>query len=218
MLRTSFIEPNHFSRALELFPNDPDVLFLAASAHENFAGVRTQSAMRALRAPSDVSFDVRDEGAELRLAEQLYRRALERNPKLIEARIRLGRVLGLRGRHEEAIEQLKQGQTASEPLLQFYVHLFLGAEFESLGNVPDARRSYERAAGLQPTAQSPLFGLSRVADQAGDRTTARELVGRVLKLSDLEREDPWWDYEVAQARRVDTLLAQLRQQIESLPS
>lgn len=220
MLRTRFLEMNQFSRALELFPNDPDVLFLAASAHETNAGVRTQSVMRSLKAPRDVTFDVQDEGGELRRAEQLYKRALERNPTLIEARIRLGRVLALRGRHQEAIAQLKQGQTASEPVLQFYAHLFLGGEFEALGNGPEARQSYERAATIQPTAQSPLFGLSRVADQAGDRATARELIARVLKLpaNDLERADPWWIYDVFQARRVDGLLAQLRQQIERLPS
>ncbi len=220
MLRTRFIELNHFSRALELFPGDPDVLFLAASAHESNAGVRTQSVMRALKAPRDVTFDVQDAGTELRLAEQLYKRALERNPAFIEARIRLGRVLALRGRHEEAIEQLKQGQSATEPVLQFYAHLFLGGEFEAVGNGPEARRSYERAVAIQPRAQSPLLGLSRVADQAGDRAAARQMIARVLELpaDDVERADPWWIYDLVQARRVDGLLAQLRQHIESLPS
>jgi hypothetical protein len=219
MLRTRLIEPSQFSRALELFPADPDVLFLAASAHESFAGVRTQAAMRSLKAPRDVTFDVQDEGAELRRAEQLYRRALERNPKLVEARIRLGRVLALRGRHGEAIEQLRQGQSATEAVLQYYAHLFLGGEFEALGNGVEARQSYERAAALQPTAQSPLFGLSRLADQAGDRAVARETIARVLKLppNDYERADPWWVYEIVQARAVDGLLANLRQRIERSP-
>jgi hypothetical protein len=219
MLRTRFIEVSHFIRALELFPDDPDVLFLAASAHESFAGVRTQSVMRSLKAPRDVIFDVKDEGTELRLAEQLYKRALERNPALTEARIRLGRVLALRGRHDEAIEQLKQGQTASEPVLRFYAHLFLGGVFEALGNGPEARRSYERAVAIQPTAQSALFGLSRVADQAGDKAAAREIVARVLRLpaSGFERADPWWVYEVVQARGVDGLLADVRQRIATVP-
>jgi tetratricopeptide (TPR) repeat protein len=166
-----------------------------------------------------VSFGVLEEGAELRLAEQLYKRALERDPTLVEARIRLGRVLGLRRRHKEAVEQLQQGQSADEPLLQFYAHLFLGGEFEALGNGADARQSYERAAELQPTAPSPLFGLSRVADQAGDRGAARDLIARVLMLpaDDVDRADPWWVYEFAQARGVDALLDDLRQRIAALP-
>jgi tetratricopeptide (TPR) repeat protein len=219
MLRTQFIELEQFSRALRLFPNDPDVLFFVASVHENLAGVRTQSVMRSMKGPRDINFDVQEEGAELRLAEQLYKRTLERKPTLIEARIRLGRVLGLRGRHEEAIELLRQGRTAAEPLLQFYAHLFLAGEFEALGNGAEARQAYERAAELAPTAQSPLLGLSRLADQTGDRTAAREFIRRLLDLPDLDRDraDPWWVYEVVQARAVDGLLHDLRQRIAALP-
>ena len=219
MLRTRFIEVDHFSRALDLFPNDPDVLFFVASEHENFAGTRTQSVMRSMRGPRDVKFDIQEEGAELRLAEQLYKRALERNPRLIEARIRLGRVLGLRGRHEEAVAQLRQAEPVEEPILQFYVHLFLGGEFEALGNGVEARRSYERAKATAPTAQSPLLGLSRLAEEAGDRAAARELIARVLELPRVEpeRADRWWIYEIVQARAVDEIVADLRQRVAGLP-
>jgi tetratricopeptide (TPR) repeat protein len=212
MSRMRRIDLSHFNRALELFPNDPDVLFFAAAVHENSAGVRTQAVMRSLKVPRDVTFVVQSEEAEMRRAEQLYKRALERNPQLVEARIRLGRVLGLRGRHEEAVGQLRQGLSTTEPLLQFYANLFLGGEFEALGNGTEARRSYERAVALHPTAQSPLFGLSRVADQAGDRVAAREAIGRVLMLppDDMERADPWWVYDAVHARAVDRLLEELR--------
>jgi hypothetical protein len=218
MLRRRLIDITQFSRARELFPNDPEVLFFVASVHEYFAGVRTQSVMRAMNT-RDVKFDVLEEDAELRLAEQLYKRALERQPALTEARIRLGRVLGLRGRHQEAVAQLREGQAVGEPLLQFYVHLFLGREFEALGNGPEARQSYERAVALAPTAQSPLLGLSRVADQAGDRVAARAAIARVLELPihDQERADPWWVYEVVPARGVDGLLADVRERIAALP-
>ena len=213
MTRVRNIETAHFVRALELFPNDPELLFFAASAHEAFAGARTQGVMRSLKVPRDVTFAVLDEDGELRQAEQLYKRALERKPNYLEARIRLGRVLGLRGRHKEAVEQLRQGQVAQEPVLRYYAHLFLGAEFEALGNGAEARQSYERAAALAPAAQSPLFGLSRVADQAGDRAAAREAIDRVLKLprDDFELADPWWVYEVAQSREIDRLLDDVRE-------
>jgi tetratricopeptide (TPR) repeat protein len=219
MLRTRFIEVSQFIRALELFPDDPEVLFLVASMHEYFAGARTQSVMRTMKAPRGVDFGIQEESTELRLAEQLYKRALERHPKMTEARVRVGRVLGLRGRHEEAVAQLRQGLGAEEPVLQYYAHLFLGGEFEALGNGADARQSYERAATLVPTAQSPLLGLSRLADQAGDRAAARALIAQVMKLPvhDQERADPWWVYEVFPARAVDGLLADVRQRIAKLP-
>lgn len=220
MMRMRLIEIGHFSRALELFPEDPEVLFLGAAAHDYFAGVRTQAVMRALKAPREVSssFGVMEEGAELRLAEQLYKRVLEREPTLHEARIRLGRVVGLRGRHKEAVEQLRLGLATSEPLLTFYVHLFLGSEFEALGNGTEARQSYERAAALQPTAQSPLLGLSRLAEQAGDRAAAQRLVAQLIKLpSNEERTDPWWVYEIVPARALDALVTDLRQRVAALP-
>jgi hypothetical protein len=211
------IELNHYLRAIELFPDDPEILMSAAAIHESFAGVRTQSAIRKANIPRDVDLGVRTEGQELRLSEQLYKRALEADPKLLEARIRLGRVLGLRGRHEDAVEQLRQGVSAAEPLLQYYAHLFLAAELEGLGNGEGARQSYQRAAALFPTAQSPLLGLSRVASQLGDVDGARDAIGRVLKLpADEEREDPWWAYEIAFARTVNELLADLREAMSSV--
>jgi hypothetical protein len=213
-------DPSQFARALELFPDDPDILFFAAAAHEAFAGVRIQSVMQSMSIPREITFDVQSQGAELRRAEQLYKRALERNPHLVEARIRLGRVLGLRGRHDEAIAQLKQGLPATDPVLVYYANLFLGGEFAAIGNVAEARRSYERAVAIQPLAQSPLFGLSRVADQAGDRAAALQIVARMMKLPQNERErsDPWWVYEIVQARGVDGLLADVRQRIATLPT
>ena len=144
MMRIRRIELSHFNRALELFPNDPEVLFFNASVHEFFAGVRMQSVMRSMNGQRAVAFDVDNEGAELWRAERLYQRVLERNPVFTEASIRLGRVLGLRGRHDEAVEQLQQGLSAVEPVLQDDANLFLGGEFEALGNGEEARRSYER--------------------------------------------------------------------------
>jgi Flp pilus assembly protein TadD len=49
-----------------------------------------------------------DVGAELGKAERLFRQSLELNPKQVEARIRLGHVLGRRGRHQEAIVELRR--------------------------------------------------------------------------------------------------------------
>ena len=212
MAFTRNVEPAHFDRAIELFPDDAEVLMLAAAAHESFAGSRTQSAIRTAKIPRDVTLGVETEGSELRRSEQLYKRALKADPALVEARIRLGRVLGLRGRHEEAVAQLQQGLSATETLLQYYAHLFLAAELDALGKWEDARRSYQRAAALYPTAQSPLLGLSRVASQLGDREAAREAIGRVLKLpaDEEDRVDPWWSYEFAHARLVDALIEDLR--------
>ena len=157
MSRTRFNESAHFERALELFRDDPEVLFAAGAVHETFAGVRTQATLRSMNVPRGVTFDVQSESAELRRAEQLYKRALERNPSMVEARIRLGRVLGLRGRHEEAVEQLRQGQSAGEPLAAGTTRTCsLPLSTEALGNGREARQSYEQAIAVAPMAQSRM--------------------------------------------------------------
>ena len=118
-------------------------------------------------------------------------------------------------------EQLKQYEKERVVIVEFdNVHKALAAHdspdyqtaLKALGNGAEARQSYERAAALAPAAQSPLFGLSRVADQAGDRAAAREAIARVLKLprDDFELADPWWVYEVAQSREIDRLLDDVR--------
>jgi tetratricopeptide (TPR) repeat protein len=206
------LDPVHFERELELFPKDPDVLFFAGALHETFASPRIQAALRQMKVPRGVTFDVQSEGAEFRLAEQLYRRALEANPGMVEARIRLGRVLGKRGRQLEALEQLRQAiSKTTEPVLQYYCGLFLGAAAEALGHEDEARRSYQRAASLYPMAQSPMLALSRLAAQSGNREAAREGIGQVLTMpaeQDL-RNDPWWTYDVSHARNLEMLLADL---------
>jgi hypothetical protein len=209
------IEPAHFDRALELFPRDPEILLAAGAVREVFAGPWTQAVLRSMRVPRDVVFDLQPEGVELRRAEQLFKRALEINPAMVEARMRLARVLGLRGRHREALTELGQVVAApADPLLQYYAALFLGAEAEAAGNEDEARRSYQHASTLAPTAQSPLLGLSRLADRRNDRAAARVAVQRMLDLpaDETSRVDPWWTYELMHGRQAGTLVAELRQQ------
>ena len=74
------IEATHFDRALELFPDDPDVLFFAGSATRCLPASGRSPPCERWTCRRGVTFDVQTEGAELRRAEQLYKRALERNP------------------------------------------------------------------------------------------------------------------------------------------
>jgi hypothetical protein len=204
---------DHFARALDLFPDDPDLLFTAGAVHEWFAGPRAQAVNRTMKVPRDVGLRAESEGTELREAQQLYERALRRRPDMTEASLRLGRVLARRGRHEEAAARLRLALSATQdPVIEYYAALFLAAEAETLGNTDEARRSYQRAAMLFPQAQSPLLGLSRLLEQSGDRAGARTLVQKVVKLPPElnERVDPWWVYEIVTARDVDRVLADLR--------
>jgi tetratricopeptide (TPR) repeat protein len=210
------LDPPHFVRAVELFPKNPDVLFLRAALHETMASARRQSAMRKADVPAGVTFAMGSRSDELSLAERFYKRALEGAPDFEEARIRYARVLGERGRHEEALRELQKAAGVRGQLLQYYAALFRGGELEALGKDADAVRAYERAAELSPTAQSPRLALSRLA-VGRDRGTAREAL---LMLAEQQpdgeaRDDAWWVYDIAAGRGADVALEALHTAIES---
>jgi tetratricopeptide (TPR) repeat protein len=151
----------------------------------------------------------------LREAERLFRLALDRDPLHVETRLRLGRVLGRRGRHEEAARELRQARAATESmLLQYYANMFMGAELETLGRTKEAREAYELAADTYRKAQAPRLALSAMAARAGDRTEARRVIELVFRPASIEPEDdPWLGYYTAQARATDVLLGRLRARI-----
>lgn len=205
------LDVGHYERALRLFPSDSDLLFFAGSQHETMARPEIQSLERILR--GNLNVIVRSERSELRQAETLFRRALAGAPGLVEARIRLGRVLGLQGRHAEAADQLRPVARPADPLLAYFAAMFLGAEVEALGQPAEARTWYERAAALNPGAPSPLLALSQLAQRTSDRSEAiRALeVSFQLPEADIDRDDPWWTYHMAQGRdAADRLIAMYR--------
>jgi tetratricopeptide (TPR) repeat protein len=177
---------------------------------------RRQSAMRKADVPAGVTFAMGSRNDELSLAERFYKRALEVAPEFEEARIRYARVMGERGRHEEALVELQKVAAVQGQLLQYYAALFLGGELEALGKDDEARRAYERAAEVSPTAQSPRLAISRLA-AARDRAAAREAL---LTLAEQEpqgeaRDDAWWVYDIAAGRVADEALAALHKAIEN---
>jgi tetratricopeptide (TPR) repeat protein len=203
----------HLDRAREIFPADPDILFLSGCQRETYAAPHIQSAVRSAVLPYGVTLAVAPERGELRQAEAFFRRALDIKPEHAEARLRLARVLGLLGRHNDAARELRQAlASVDEDLLRYYGELFLGAEEESLSQYDAAFDAYQRAAALYPTAQSPWLALSSLGRRRGDRAAALRALQQLFDLpsTELERDDPWWTYHVTQARNADELLEALR--------
>ncbi len=198
-------------RAVQLFPRDPEILFLAACAREMFSGPQIQGVLASTTLSRDLFSLIGDEGDELGRAERLFRQTLERDPARTEARIRLGRVLGRRGRHQDAIVELRRAtMEADNRLLQYYAQLFLGAEAAALDLVDEARAAYEHASELYPWAQSPLLGISALAARSGDRAEALATIAPVLNGDEpLFTDDPWWTYYSSQARDVADMVESL---------
>ncbi|HKL61817.1 MAG TPA: tetratricopeptide repeat protein [Woeseiaceae bacterium] len=76
-------------------------------------------------------------------AADLYARLLERNSDNVEARNNLGLTLHYLGRHDEALQQLREGAEANPDHQRIW--LTLGFVSSQLGDVEEARRALTRA-------------------------------------------------------------------------
>jgi tetratricopeptide (TPR) repeat protein len=200
--------------ALALFPKDPEILLLAGALHETFASARIQQLVASADLPFGVSLGIKSTHDELRLAERLFRRAVSADGQHTEARLHLGNVLGQLGRHKEAAGMLRQAlrHVGADPVLAYYARMFAGREAEQLGNVEEARASYEQASQLFPRAQSSLVALSGLAQRRGDDTAAHRTLERALAATKTtnDGDDPWWRYPSYTGRSADALLITAR--------
>jgi tetratricopeptide (TPR) repeat protein len=187
----------HYSRARQLFPSDPVILFASGALHERFGSTALQAAAESITESNRTTAAVSNARGELVRAERFFRDSLVHRPGHIEARLRHGRVLDDLGRHEEAVSELRRAiaDGASGPFL-YLAHLFLGRAEEALGRDAAAREAFERASALYPNAQSPRLALSQIARRAGNRAAAQRELQAIAKLpdDDRRREDPWWVY------------------------
>jgi tetratricopeptide (TPR) repeat protein len=193
-------DTNHLRHALQLFPGDVDLLFLSGCQMETYAGAAVQAAARSTVLPQGFTLSVPDETTAIGEAENFFKRTLERaGQRRQEARIRLGHVLVVRGRFQQAIEELASTDVDTQPaLLRYYHALFLGAAHEGAGHLDEARAAYTRASALYPRAQSPRVALSALAMRRGDRAGALTAIQPIFSAG--ADDDPWWTYYVSEAR------------------
>ncbi len=210
---------DHLSRARQIFPDDAQLLFQGACVLETLAAPAVQAALgaqRGLLRSAGASRMVPNRPSARSLldrAEQLFRRALQQDGALVEARVRLARLTAGRGQHAEAIDLLNQALAAAPPDDVRYLALMtLGDERLAIGRRAEAAARYEDAARLFPTAQSPLLALALVARESGDRVAAAAALDRLagLPAEPENRVDPSWGYYVMQGRDANELLERLR--------
>lgn len=143
-------------------------------------------------------------------AERSYRRALALDPGYVEARVRLARLLDVRGQHQEASEEITKALAANpKDVLGYYAHLVAGRIASAGGRFEDALRHYRTASGMHPFAQSALLGASHAALMLANAREALVPVEEIGGRDERSTADPWWDYELGAGRDVNELLAGL---------
>jgi cytochrome c-type biogenesis protein CcmH/NrfG len=203
----------HLSEALTHLPEDPGLLFDAGCAAEILAspliqatlmsGLPQSTAGRRLQTPAAELAHTNRPAAFLATAEKHYRAALMRDPRDLESRVRLGRVLAELQRHGQAVAELQAAaRLHGPPILQYYTALFLGDVLTDLGQLDDALAAFERAAALFPDADSPRLGISRVHSERGDAAAARRALGTSLDTTPSAAigADPRWQYNRCSGR------------------
>ncbi|MGE0454984.1 MAG: tetratricopeptide repeat protein [Vicinamibacteria bacterium] len=142
-------------------------------------------------------------------AQARYERALEIDPELTEARLRLGRARLLRGRPAEALRELERvAAEARQPAGRYLARLFEARALEALGDLRGAAAACRAATLEVPRAQAGLLALGRALDRLGDTAGAQEAFERASAPGG--PEDPWLDYRSGQPARLEGLLEELR--------
>lgn len=148
-----------------------------------------------------------------RAAEAFFRRAVEGDPRLFEARVRLARLLTLRSKHAEALDVITAAPagTAPDVIAEYYAHLFAARAERGLGRLDAAASRIRQARDLFPEAQSALMAASHIAmlraDEAGADEPMRHLA--LLPYTRDAEDDPWWVYETFTGRYADVLIAEM---------
>ena len=152
---------------------------------------------------------------DLALADDLYRKALVLDPTLLEARLRLGRILALRGHIEASLGLLRSIGTGDEAASVYLARLFEGESLERSGRLDEAERAYADAAGAMPRAQSAAIAAAYLRHADGRRPDAASRIQATMTDSEPldAAADPWYWYTRGTAWRAAGYLATLREQV-----
>jgi len=130
-------------------------------------------------------------------ADRAFRDALALESGLHEARLRLGRLLLVRGRLLEAEPLLMEVEAhGGDDRQRYLARLFLGRLADQRGRLDDAAHFYARALQGWPDSQAARLGLAHVLERTTGPAAARPVVAASLSASRrLDRAaDPWWLY------------------------
>jgi tetratricopeptide (TPR) repeat protein len=207
---------------LERERDDAGLLLAAACAHEQ----RSQIARMSRATPGNPIGDQGPAGAESRkydgdvrseqeLALALLRQILRNDPPAYTARLRRGRLLWLRRRHEQAEAELRLAGEAPEPETRYLAELFRGGVREERQDANGAAEAYRRATAALPKSQTARVALARLLLLAG---RAEEAGAQVLgplagPWSTDVHDDPWWLYTFGTWPEAEKLFDVLRRRV-----
>lgn len=198
----------HLLHAAEILPDDAPTLFDRGCYAELLGLPMHQTLLpESPIAPRDADLRIPPAERTNADAERLLRRTLAIAPTLVEARVRLARLLEQRNQHQEAARELNSALASSpSPVVAYYAHLFAGRTVQALGQIDEASRHYDAALALFPDAQSALLAVSQLALIRSDVAATLTPIEKLGPRSAVFTADPWWQYHLCSGRDADDLL------------
>ena len=183
----------YLAEALQSFPKDPNLTLALGSDHEMVSDISRGylnhvDVLGRFRRQEEVNAD-----HELRDAIRYLEQAVALEPKMMEARLRLGRVLYRRGDLERAAQELDAAlQLAPRDELRYLALVFRGRVEAARGNADRADALYSDAIRLLPRGQVAVIAKAEAAYLGGRAGDAAAMIQTVLQVP--EKGDPWWLY------------------------
>jgi tetratricopeptide (TPR) repeat protein len=147
--------------------------------------------------------------ADLSRAADLYRASLAVDERFLEARVRLGRVLALQHRTNEAIAELERVARSrdADARVSYLAWLFVGDIHDEAGDLEAALVAYREAVARYPCGMAPRLAVARELQALGRRTEAARIVYEGLSPAsrDCAAVDPWQDCLHPLERELDAL-------------
>jgi tetratricopeptide (TPR) repeat protein len=187
-----------FDEALELFPEDPEVLLALGSIFEAVGRLE-------------------EDKGKLEKAAEFYRQCVAADSDLVEGHLRLGAIRLALGDGKEAKKELEWVlSNGDDPYLVYLAQIFLGDYHKKNKRWHEATLAYESAAKTRPEWQVACLSLSHALQRSGNRSRAGEIMKRCLALpaESAEYEDGWWRYHLGQSHRVEAMLERWRKEVE----
>jgi tetratricopeptide (TPR) repeat protein len=215
--------PAHVDAMRSLFPNDATVMFDLGWLAESNSTPKVQVHLRTVvdaisrqggsrgvfcaRAFCDANgnpYGIKDQRGSLIDAERYFARAVQLDPFLTEAQVRLAYVQTRLGRHSDAEATLRELPPSADPLVNFYAALVQGMTLEALDRLDAAASAYQKALDLFPHAQSANLSMSALQQKRGDTAKATQYAQRGLDPPANEQTafDPVVPYRIGRGRYV----------------
>ena len=201
---------------LRRFPKDGSLLMTLGIVLETTAFLTLVPAPRAATLGPQAVRQFEAQTAKLGVLWERVRRtfeeALAADPKLHEARLRLGRVLWRLDRPEPARACFQEVLSKSDDAVTLYLaHLFLGRIHEDQNRLAEAEKEYQAALALRPFSEAAAVAVSHARLMMGDTGGAREAMDTGLEQMRLRTgADPFKNYPMSHTREGQADLDALR--------